>query len=473
MSKVLKYTLYGILILDIVGVIATLIWGSTLLSDDFEHLQMSYLVSEGKIPYIDFFEHHHPFLWYVFAPLMKVLPHDIIFVLYFARFFSLSFRVLMFYIIYLMFKRFFGDSRLFLYFLIMIFSFYPIWYGASYFKPDIFEQLFFFAGLYFFFAFIRDFKRYYLTICGLCFTVSFLFLQTAIFKILPLVIPLAIMINRDKKVIKDTIIAILPSLLLISSYLLYLCYTGAWERYYELNWIFNLHVFRLCDTYIGYSSAAISFIIQLLSGCFAFMWLRKNKKSNIYIDIIGLLYFCSVIGLLFHKVTDAHYMMITFIYCAMLISFVLKYLLQSRDSRMFCFKMLAILYFLVLFVMNCTTLYLWNNFAFFNLIDSKKQDIYEVGINIDNIYPRIYGKQISYYVMRRNLSKVDNYLFGKYPEYDINEIIKEYKPKYLDYRKRESEPIIKNSRFEIMPEVLQDYEQIYPNLWQRKDTISQ
>ena len=41
-----------------------LILNGTMLIDEFEHLRASYLITLGFTPYTDFFEHHHPFLWW-------------------------------------------------------------------------------------------------------------------------------------------------------------------------------------------------------------------------------------------------------------------------------------------------------------------------------------------------------------------------------------------------------------------------
>ena len=61
MSKGLKYTLYGILALDVLGLILAYIFAETACCDEFEHLRMSYLVSQGYMPYRDFFEHQSIF----------------------------------------------------------------------------------------------------------------------------------------------------------------------------------------------------------------------------------------------------------------------------------------------------------------------------------------------------------------------------------------------------------------------------
>jgi hypothetical protein len=42
--------------------------------DEMEHLHSAYLLSQGKLPYTQFWEHHSPALWIALAPLMKAFP---------------------------------------------------------------------------------------------------------------------------------------------------------------------------------------------------------------------------------------------------------------------------------------------------------------------------------------------------------------------------------------------------------------
>ena len=55
--------------------------------DDVEHLHSAWLVFQGKVPYNDFFQHHNPLLWYLFAPVLGVFAYDIV-VFDVVRFFS-------------------------------------------------------------------------------------------------------------------------------------------------------------------------------------------------------------------------------------------------------------------------------------------------------------------------------------------------------------------------------------------------
>ena len=54
--------------------------------DEIEHLRASYNILAGRIPFRDFFEHHHLLLNYLFTPVVFLFPKDPVIILI-ARFF--------------------------------------------------------------------------------------------------------------------------------------------------------------------------------------------------------------------------------------------------------------------------------------------------------------------------------------------------------------------------------------------------
>ena len=46
--------------------------------DEIEHIHASWYVQNGQVPYRDFFEHHHPLLWFLLAPLMALCGEELI-----------------------------------------------------------------------------------------------------------------------------------------------------------------------------------------------------------------------------------------------------------------------------------------------------------------------------------------------------------------------------------------------------------
>ena len=61
--------------------------------DEFEHLHAAYLVSRGQTPYVDFFEHHTPLLYYLAAALLPMRAPDFDAIIH-ARYLALLFSAL-------------------------------------------------------------------------------------------------------------------------------------------------------------------------------------------------------------------------------------------------------------------------------------------------------------------------------------------------------------------------------------------
>lgn len=85
--------IFLVLFLDALGLIMTFIYASTAIADEFEHIRVGWFVSQGDVPYRDFFEHHHPLIWYLFAPLIVVMPQQALPVLYTMRGISALFSI--------------------------------------------------------------------------------------------------------------------------------------------------------------------------------------------------------------------------------------------------------------------------------------------------------------------------------------------------------------------------------------------
>ena len=45
--------------------------------DEVEHIHSAWYVEQGHTPYVDFFQHHHPLLWYVILPFLHVFGHTL------------------------------------------------------------------------------------------------------------------------------------------------------------------------------------------------------------------------------------------------------------------------------------------------------------------------------------------------------------------------------------------------------------
>ncbi len=460
-DRILKF----IISLNIVGVIVCLFLSNYIVFDGFEHIKISYLVSEGYVPYRDFFEHHHPLLWYMFAPIMYILPHNFALAYYVSRIFSLIFSCIMLCIIGKIINRFLGGKDIILYFLIILFMFFPMWFCISHLKPDIIARVFYFLGLYYFFCYAEKFQTKDMVYCAISFTFAFLTLQNIIISIFPLVVPVVYLWTKQKKIIKDIAVSsIIPLTIIASIVVVYVVY-DIWEPYFQLNWILNAHLFEYMHIYEG--SVFMRWKYPVLIGLGTWLWQIKKHQASFYTNTIGLLCIAEIVQHLYFKAVFHHYLIILFIFLAMLAAPVAASIKNKIAS------IVMLIATLVIFGLNFN--YVWHyDTQIFPKVKALNPKEDEYIFNECFRYVNVYSKKISYYQLFSMMAQIDNILFNRYPDYDVNEFIETNKVKYLDYinipkKYRDPSDFNEFARFKISDETLSKYEEIEPALWRRKE----
>lgn len=74
--------------------------------DNVEHIHATWLVAYGEVPYRDFFQHHNPLLWYLFAPVIRLLGGNALQILDAAHAMALSAGFAFLFIVYKICTRF-------------------------------------------------------------------------------------------------------------------------------------------------------------------------------------------------------------------------------------------------------------------------------------------------------------------------------------------------------------------------------
>lgn len=426
---------------------------------------MSWLVSEGYVPYRDFFEHHHPLLWYIVAPFMIILPHKLTIAYYFSRIFSLTVSLITLYVIAKIIKRFLSGIANIPYFFILLFMFFPTYAAISTLKPDIFTRLFYFAGLYLFFCYAQTRRTKDLVWSGLAFTVSFLFLQNIIFSILPLFIPILYLWEKEPRTIKDIGIASIAPLTIMSVLALLMHTNDMLTQYFQLNWILNANLF---DT-LHYVDKSLFWywIPVMLIGLAAWIYQIKKGSANFYINTIGILFIGEMYQHMYFKAVHNHYFVLMFIFISLLVMPVVANL-KSKIA-----KFTTYISVIIVFVINICVLHIKDT-RILQMNQAVQLDENDQLLNINFRYFSIYSPKISYYVMFHAMTLIDNELFNRYPDYDVNKFITKHKIKYIDYVYEELPNMVfvgseKFDRFKVSTKTLEDYTQIEPGLWKRKE----
>lgn len=453
------------------GLLLTLFFCDSVVQDELEHLRASYFVSLGHVPYRDFFEHHHMLIWYMFAPIMKLIAHSNMLALYLAKTVAFIFSLASFATVFLLAKRFLGGTKVALWSLLFYFFYFPTWYMFSIFKPDTFSRFFFLLGLYRFFCYIEKTKRKDLVWCALFFTIAFLFLQTSIFYILPLGIVLLYLAIKDKKVITDSLFALLMPAACLFGVFAALYYNGVWQQYFELNWLLNSYLFGVMYD----KNVLCLFLLEILYGLACGFYLLYCKKADIYSVTILLLLVCETIFHIIIPPVYPHYLIMMFLYSAFLIA-----VLQNKINHPKVEKALYIL-LLVNVVFNFVYIAITNNKETKALLREYDKNPEAAVVVTDGQLPSIWAQRLGYYWMAPTLAYVDSVIFSHAPEYNINETVKQHKPLYivylhalqtkLNWKRARKKYVLKHGmekRFDLDTKLLEEYEEILPCLYKRK-----
>lgn len=210
-------------------------------ADEREHLHAAFMVLSGRVPYRDFFEHHHPLFWYALQPFVYFFG-DNPSVWVYARGLVALLNVGIVYFIYKICRQaglsFHGA------FLAAAswFAFFAVQKSGSELRPDLLMILFYLAGLYSFFLYLQQ-KRYgWLLISFILFFCSFLTLQKAFFLLLGQFFIILRAFFKKKILLFDLVLASASVLVLCLLAVCALYQVGALEVYFQSNWLLNLHI---------------------------------------------------------------------------------------------------------------------------------------------------------------------------------------------------------------------------------------
>lgn len=252
--------------------------------DEFEHLHASWLVSTGKVPYKDFFEHHNPLLWYLSAPLVSLF-YDNAVIFYVMRGVSAGISVLSLFFIYKTVLLYASKSGAWLAVALTLGNIITV-YNFSQYRPDNFMNCCFIIGIYYWFCYMKSRQLKSLVLSFLGFTFSALFLQKISLLLIAVECLILIMAFGKKMSFKDITLAAFPSLGAAAVFLLFLYQQGAFADYIELNLHFNRAMVAYFDRgSFWYGNLLFSFYGLALLAAILFY-----RQENIYFRALAWIY---------------------------------------------------------------------------------------------------------------------------------------------------------------------------------------
>ncbi len=227
----------------ILGVVLILIFFNSLFRyfnhDEFEAIHSSWKMLNGETIYIDFFQHHHPFSYYLMIPIIKIFG-ETLFTILFLRIIAYLLFLLLLLITYNLAILLFDDKKIGLISLIFLSSSTFFFNKAIEIRPDILQVLFGLLAIYFFIIQLKGNSSKYTVLSALSLGLSFLFLQKAVFLILCILFFQLIRLYKNKTTFKQIFIYWIFFIFTLTPYLLYLLHNGYFSNYVLYNWIINM-----------------------------------------------------------------------------------------------------------------------------------------------------------------------------------------------------------------------------------------
>ena len=279
--------------------------------DEKEHLYASFLITLGEVPYRDFFEHHHPLLWYVFSPIVLLFSNNEN-VLYMMRLFGF---LIVFGQIYYIYKITFYITKCAKSSLLAVLSYLlmpAVQDGAILFRPDSLMMLFYMAG-FFYYLIYRDVRNIkFLWISFVLFFLSFMCLQKILISLFFLLFVFLSDVLKKNVNIKDFLVVGGGMIVLYLCYLMYLYYNNSLKDYWEINWILNSKI-RYTYSIVPVVRWIEIFLFVLVAG--GVLWVSKNECVKV-IAIFGIVL---AVLLYFFKIPYVHYFLLVYPYFAIVL----------------------------------------------------------------------------------------------------------------------------------------------------------
>lgn len=393
--------------------------------DDVEHLHSAWLVFQGKIPYIDFFQHHNPLLWYVFAPLVGHFAYDLI-IFDIVRIISTLVMFLTLLTSAAIVKKFICKNWYAgLLTVASVFPSYVIYSGQD-FRPDNYMVFSFIVGLYYFFDYLECCQLRQLVKSFLCMTLCFLFMQKSIFFLSFFACIVLYEVYTRHITLAHFYKAMILPVIIGGLFLGWLLYYGMVEKYWLSNYIFNLYI---PDVYGGMveRTRAEFYVLTAIAGA-GFIWFFYH--GNVFSRIIALLWLSEAIQRFFYFSLDRHYYYFLSVLNAMLAGAVIYELIKRWNWTAYIFVVLS----------------LWGGIIFSRYCQERKINYFryvtpqyvlentnrcDAVLNGYGLTYGIFSKDITYYWNLNGQLDVIGNKIGLAPLPDINSAVAKYLPRIV------------------------------------------
>ena len=415
---------YAVVFYIIAFSVWTIFYTETGNGDNVEHIHSTWLISQGKVPYRDFFQHHNPLVWYLFAPIFKMLPNAIT-MLDVAHAIALVAGFITLFIVYKICVRFFASK---LSSVISIITLCPIYFYIYCFNynPDTFMALFFALGIYFLFKYFDEKKIINLTISFMAFFISFMFTQKVLVILGVLGLISLFVFYKNKAPIQDILYSLILPILFTVLFVAYLYNQDALALYWKSNYLFNVVMQKYYGvnkiSVVDHEMLILSSLLSIISILFGFY------KGNRYFRIISVLFVVELLLRCFYFSIAPYYMLPMMIFSCCLNSVIIEKIINKKHILVFLFLAVAVYYSAI------------SKSKYLSVRGQNRDFATYISRNIepcDYVLSGFFGNQSimskdpHYYWSMLGHIDVAGEEIGIYPKPNVNDVVLTYLPKFI------------------------------------------
>jgi hypothetical protein len=234
--------------------------------DEFEHIHAAWYVAKGYTPYIDFFQNHHPLIWYCLAPLLLLLGYSTqtLVVLRLATFgltMGIGFAT------FLIARRATSSTTAGLLSVLILLSVVMFLEKGVEIRPDVPQVLLGLASVYLLLRYLRSGRNRDVILAGLAASFSFLFLQKTVFLLIAYGIALCAGLLKSRTWFRSSLLFAVSFSLPVLLFLGCLRLWGATDEYLLSNWLVHASHLRpfspLTNIYVSFATQNALFWILI------------------------------------------------------------------------------------------------------------------------------------------------------------------------------------------------------------------
>jgi len=278
--------------------------------DEIEHIHASWYVQKGQVPYRDFFEHHHPLLWFLLAPLISILGEGLA-VLAAARLLMLLLAAGIGWLTWRIAILAGGDGETALLAGAILFANFMFLPCVMEVRPDVPMVLLALAAVERLLVFMKGERPLPLLTASFLAALSFLFLQKVLF-LFPAAAALLCCWRWRGKISSELFWkAIAVFLLPLLAFGAWLFFSGAFRDYFLCNWLLNVRRQGALSPWLNVGRMALVNIVFWLCLLPALVHALRSRKSSPAMKVVAWFSLVALAALfLLPNPADRHFLLV-------------------------------------------------------------------------------------------------------------------------------------------------------------------